>query len=141
MKHVTLCGGSGTRSRFRLGSPKYQAVPVVKIGICANGWKRRVSLVPVRPVEGPLTEPKPGTQPARRELVFMPQSGRSMDLSSAPAKAKPTWIAAFSDILELRQANERPFLIVRLKARRRQIIVTQPHQGAVAARVKQKFDR
>ena len=26
MKNVTLCGGSGTRSRFRLGSPKYRAV-------------------------------------------------------------------------------------------------------------------
>ena len=41
MKNVTLCGGSGTRSRFRLGSPKYRAVPVVKIGKCANGWNRR----------------------------------------------------------------------------------------------------
>src|SRR5215472_8546118 len=28
----------GTRSRFRLGSPKYRAVPVVKIDKCANGW-------------------------------------------------------------------------------------------------------
>jgi len=45
MKNVTLCGGSGTRSRFRLGSPKYRAVPVVKIGKCANGWNRRVAVI------------------------------------------------------------------------------------------------
>ena len=110
------------------------------VGYSHNRFRRGLPVV-ARPGEGPLTEPTPAVRPRPRERVFMPQSGRSMDVSSAPAKAKPTWIAAFSDILELRQANERPFLIVRLKARRRQIIVTQPHQGAVAARVKQKFDR
>jgi hypothetical protein len=50
-------------------------------GFRSNHWlrserakvrNRRVSLVPVRPVEGPLTEPRADTQLARRELVFMP---------------------------------------------------------------------
>ena len=54
MKNVTLCGGSGTRSRFRLGSPKYRAVPVVKIGKCANGWNCP------RPCEKSLSWRKPG---------------------------------------------------------------------------------
>jgi hypothetical protein len=39
------------------------------------GWKsrfRRVSLIPVRPDEGRLTELTAATQPGGRELVFMP---------------------------------------------------------------------
>jgi hypothetical protein len=57
MKHVTLCGGSGTRSRFRLGSPKYRAVPVVKIGKCANGWNWRNLAVRPRSGEGQESTP------------------------------------------------------------------------------------
>src|SRR5215472_8975283 len=72
MKNVTLCGGSGTRSRFRLGSPKYRAVPVVKIGKCANGWNRRISPIPVRPDAGLLIEPTPASQPCPGERVFVP---------------------------------------------------------------------
>src|SRR5262245_48275759 len=33
---------------------------------------RRVSLIPVRPDEGPLTGPTPVARPGARELVFMP---------------------------------------------------------------------
>src|SRR5215469_9551249 len=62
-------------------------------------------------------------------------------LPSLTAEAKPAWIAPFGDSLELGQAAKSPFLIVRVNAQRRQIIVTQPHQGPVAAPLKQKFDR
>src|SRR5262245_29241770 len=66
---------------------------------------------------------------------------RANTLSSLTAEAKPAWIAPFGNGLELRQAAKRPFPIVRIKARSRQIIVTQPHKGPSAARLKQKFDR
>ena len=62
-------------------------------------------------------------------------------LSSLTAEAKPDWIAPFGNGLELRQAAKRPFPIVPINARSRQIIVTQPHKGPSAARLKQKFDR
>ena len=39
----------------------------------AKVWCRRISPVSARPVEGPLTEPIPGVQPARLELVFTPR--------------------------------------------------------------------
>jgi hypothetical protein len=39
---------------------------------CASGFvPRRVSAVPVRLIEGPLTEPTPAAQPSRREPLFM----------------------------------------------------------------------
>jgi hypothetical protein len=38
----------------------------------ANGWNRRVSLIPVRPDEGRLTEPTTAVQPWRREPLFVP---------------------------------------------------------------------
>ena len=57
------------------------------------------------------------------------------------AEAKPAWIAPFGNGLELRQAAKRPFPIVPINARSRQIIVTQPHKGPGAATLKQKFDR
>jgi hypothetical protein len=41
-----------------------------------NDRNRRISPVPVRPGEGPLTEPRAGVRPGHRELVFMPHSGR-----------------------------------------------------------------
>src|SRR5262249_24961878 len=37
---------------------------------------RRVSLIPVRPDEGRLTEPTTAVQPCRREALFVPCSGR-----------------------------------------------------------------
>src|SRR5262245_45872300 len=64
-----------------------------------------------------------------------------MGLSSLTAEAKPAWIAPFRDGLELRQATKRPFPIMPVKARRRQIIMTQAYQAAVTARLKQRFDR
>jgi hypothetical protein len=70
----------------------------------------------------------------------MPPLRERTPLSSLTAEAKPTWIAPFGNGLELRQAK-RPFPIVRIKARSRQIIMTQPHKGPSAARLKQKFDR
>ena len=42
-----------------------------------NGCLRRVSLIPVRPCEGRLTEPTAAIQPWRRELAFMPHTCRS----------------------------------------------------------------
>jgi hypothetical protein len=89
MKHVTLCGGSGTRSRFRLGSPKYRAVPVVQTGKCANGWNRRILLVPARSGGGRLTERTPAVQPRRRERVKVPQSRQSQapGLRGMPGRA------------------------------------------------------
>src|SRR5215469_1723945 len=70
----------------------------------------------------------------------MPPS-RANNLSSLTAEANPAWIAPLGNGFELWQADERPFPIVRIKARSRQIIVTQPHKGPSAARLKQKFDR
>ena len=55
----------GTRSRFRLGSPKYRAVPVVKIDKCANGWNCP------RPCEKSLSWRKP------RILLLLGQCIRS----------------------------------------------------------------
>ena len=40
----------------------------------ANGRHRRVSPVPLRPCEGPLTEPTPAVRPCPRRRVFMPQN-------------------------------------------------------------------
>src|SRR6516162_11041405 len=71
----------------------------------------------------------------------MPPLRERTPLSSLTAEATPAWIAPFGNGLELRQAAKRPFPIVRIKARSRQIIVTQPHKGPSAARLKQKFDR
>src|SRR6516225_5011783 len=71
----------------------------------------------------------------------MPPLRERTPLSSLTAEAKPAWIAPFGNGLELRQAAKRPFPIVRVEARSRQIIVTQPHQGPVVARLEQKFDR
>src|SRR5262249_42871048 len=71
----------------------------------------------------------------------MPPLCERTPLSSLTAEAKPAWIAPFGNRLELRQAAKRPFPIVRIKARSRQIIVTQSHKGPSAARLKQKFDR
>src|SRR5215470_8633065 len=71
----------------------------------------------------------------------MPPLRERTPLSSLTAEAKPAWIAPFGNGLELRQAAKRPFLIVRVNARRRQIIVTQSHKGPSAATLKQKFDR
>src|SRR5262245_10680715 len=71
----------------------------------------------------------------------MPPLRERTPLSSLTAGAKPAWIAPFGNGLELRQAAKSPFPIVRIKARSRQIIVTQPHKGPSAARLKQKFDR
>ena len=70
----------------------------------------------------------------------MPPLRERTPLSSLTAEAKPAWIAPFGNGLELRQAK-RPFPIVPIKARSRQIRVTQPHKGPSAARLKQKFDR
>ena len=42
----------------------------------ANVWSRRVSLIPVRPGEGRLTEPTMVVQPWGREPLFVPQIGR-----------------------------------------------------------------
>ena len=42
------------------------------IGSFQNGRKRRISFVPVRLNEGPLTKPTPAAQPSRRERVFVP---------------------------------------------------------------------
>src|SRR5262245_20479878 len=72
---------------------------------------------------------------------IMPPLRERTPLSSLTAEAKPAWIAPFGNGLELRQAAKSPFPIVRIKARSRQIIVTQPHKGPSAARLKQKFDR
>ena len=44
----------------------------------ANGPNRRVSPVPPRPREGPLTELTAGAQPWPRESFLMPLSGRSL---------------------------------------------------------------
>jgi hypothetical protein len=71
----------------------------------------------------------------------MPPLRERTPLSSLTAEAKPAWIAPFGNGLELRQAAKRPFPIVRIKARSRQIIVTQPHKGPSATRLKQKSDR
>src|SRR6516225_7983391 len=71
----------------------------------------------------------------------MPPLRERTPLSSLTAEANPAWIAPFGNGLELRQAAKRPFPIVRIKARSRQIIVTQPHEGSVVARLEQKFDR
>ena len=42
------------------------------VGVRANGWNRRISLVAGRPGEGPLTKPITATQPRRQEPLFMP---------------------------------------------------------------------
>src|SRR5262249_5676990 len=72
---------------------------------------------------------------------IMPPLRERTPLSSLTAEAMPAWIAPFGNGLELRQADKRPFPIVPINARSRQIIVTQPHKGPSAARLKQKFDR
>ena len=56
----------------------------------AKGRNRRILPVLGRAGEGRLTEPTAGAQPARRELVFMPQSGHSglaPPLPEAPARS------------------------------------------------------
>jgi len=52
-----------------------------------NGAFRRILPVNARPGEGHLTEPVADVQPARRELVFMPQSGRLLPFAATPADA------------------------------------------------------
>src|SRR5215510_7562244 len=42
----------------------------------ASVRNRRVSLIPMRPDEGRLTEPTTAIQPWRREPLFVPPSGR-----------------------------------------------------------------
>ena len=49
-------------------------------GYDSNGRSRRISPVPVRPGEGPLTERTAGVQATRREQVFMPRTCRSSPL-------------------------------------------------------------
>src|SRR5262249_17745266 len=71
---------------------------------------------------------------------IMPPLRERTPLSSLSAEAQPARIAPFGNGLELRQAAKRPFPIVAINARSRQIIVTQPHKGPRAARLKQKFD-
>ena len=71
----------------------------------------------------------------------IPDVERVVGSSSLTTEAEPAWIAPFGSGLELGQPGTRPFPIVRIDARSRQIIVTQPHQGPSAARLKQKFDR
>ena len=46
--------------------------PRGSIAVRANGRLRRVSPIPVRPGEGRITEATAVTQPAQRELVFVP---------------------------------------------------------------------
>ena len=47
---------------------------IFKLAISTSGRYRRVSLIPVRPGEGRLTEPTAAIQPWRRELIFMPET-------------------------------------------------------------------
>ena len=54
--------------------------------LVANVGCRRISLVPVRPGEGPLTEPTSAAQPSRREPLFMPQFGRRRLSSRLPQR-------------------------------------------------------
>ena len=44
---------------------------------------RRVSLIPVRPDEGRLTEPTTDVQLGRREPLFVPRAGRSLSRSGS----------------------------------------------------------
>ena len=49
---------------------------------------RRLSPIPVRPDEGPLTEPRAGVQPTRRELVLMPHTGHCSELVGAVGRKR-----------------------------------------------------
>ena len=44
----------------------------MRLWVQGNGWKRRVSLIPVRPGEGRLTEPQAATRPWRRNWSSCP---------------------------------------------------------------------
>ena len=46
-------------------------------GLAVDPAVNGVSLIPIRPGEGRLTEPMAAIQPWRRELVFMPYTCRS----------------------------------------------------------------
>jgi hypothetical protein len=46
-------------------------LPMIVMGIGGDGGFRRISPVPVRPSEGPLTEPTPAVQPSRRKPLFI----------------------------------------------------------------------
>jgi hypothetical protein len=46
-------------------------------------WNRRISLIPVRPGEGRLTEPTPAVQHLPGERVFVPHTCHSQDPSGA----------------------------------------------------------
>ena len=53
----------------------------------ADGRNRRISSIPVRPGDGPLTEPTPAVQPSRREPLFMPHTCRlQYEYASGPAQ-------------------------------------------------------
>src|SRR5215472_5075940 len=128
-------GRRNPRASARLGIPsKYRAVPRPTARPYPVGRKLLISTIRAVCRTGSST----GLVPAGR---IMPPLRERTPLSSLTAEAKPTGIAPFGNGLELRQAAKRPFPIVRIKARSRQIIVTQPHYGPSAARLKQKFDR
>src|SRR5712671_4336581 len=50
----------------------------IAMSISLGVRNRRILPVSARPGEGPLPEPITGVRQVRRELVFMPQSGRSL---------------------------------------------------------------
>jgi hypothetical protein len=62
--------------------------PVGWIAVPANGQNRRISLVPVRPSEGPLTEPTPAVRPCRGERVFVPHTCHSQYQSGIGSASK-----------------------------------------------------
>ena len=58
-------------------------------GYDSNGRSRRISPVPVRPGEGPLTERTACVQATRREQVFMPRTCRSSPLRRTSGRLSP----------------------------------------------------
>ena len=99
-----ICAGGGDVTRVSILEPAFAAVHESAVGtaptICSSARRsavcrtsqrhpmsasirnRRISLVPVRLSEGPLTEPTPAAQPSRREPLFMPRSSHSESLKN-----------------------------------------------------------
>jgi|SRR6516165_6214892 len=90
-------------SKLRAATPDPYRAAAHSVCSChpAGVCYRRVSLIPMRPGEGRLTEPTAVTQPWRRELVFMPHSG--------PCRSKPRGPNFHSDLGELLGPAARAF--------------------------------
>jgi hypothetical protein len=55
------------------------------VEIAPTAIKRRVSLIPVRPGEGRLTEPTTAVQPWKQEPLFVPHCGHSEHPQNRPS--------------------------------------------------------